>query len=154
MGTRNITMVTMNAETKVAQYGQWDGYPDGQGEIVLKFILDELIEKKRLSEFKKKLNVIEFISDKSIPPEKVKNAEFDRDTGAGVLYLIMDREITQLVNEEDFIKDTLFCEWFYRIDLDNNKLIVGGGLEREYYFSELGNNTMKELQKSYDGKQD
>jgi len=38
MGTRNLTMVIDNQGTlKVAQYGQWDGYPAGQGSVVLEF---------------------------------------------------------------------------------------------------------------------
>jgi len=28
MGTRHLTMVIQNKEPKVAQYGQWDGYPE------------------------------------------------------------------------------------------------------------------------------
>ena len=32
MGTRNLTkVIDSNGVTKVAQYGQWDGYPSGQG---------------------------------------------------------------------------------------------------------------------------
>lgn len=27
MGTRNVTIIIQNGETKVRQYGQWDGYP-------------------------------------------------------------------------------------------------------------------------------
>ena len=49
MGTRNLTTVIKNSETKVAQYGQWDGYPGGQGLTALKFLL-----KTDLSEFSKK----------------------------------------------------------------------------------------------------
>lgn len=39
MGTRNLTLVKdKEGKTKVAQYGQWDGYPEGQGSTVLNFI--------------------------------------------------------------------------------------------------------------------
>lgn len=31
MGTRNLTAVYIDGEYKVAQYGQWDGYPEGPG---------------------------------------------------------------------------------------------------------------------------
>lgn len=38
MGTRNLTMViNKQGELKVAQYGQWDGYPSGQGATILRF---------------------------------------------------------------------------------------------------------------------
>jgi hypothetical protein len=38
MGTRNLTMVISKGETKVAQYGQWDGYPSVQGYNILQFL--------------------------------------------------------------------------------------------------------------------
>jgi len=38
MGTRNLTMVINKGKTKVAQYGQWDGYPSGQGATILEFL--------------------------------------------------------------------------------------------------------------------
>ena len=41
MGTRNVTMVIHKGETKVAQYGQWDGTPDGQGVTILGFLSEE-----------------------------------------------------------------------------------------------------------------
>lgn len=31
MGTRHLIKVKYKGEIKVSQYGQWDGYPDGQG---------------------------------------------------------------------------------------------------------------------------
>ena len=31
MGTRGLTMVVSKGKTRVAQYGQWDHYPSGQG---------------------------------------------------------------------------------------------------------------------------
>jgi hypothetical protein len=41
MGTRHLIKVIYNKETKVAQYGQWDGYPDGQGLTILNFLDEE-----------------------------------------------------------------------------------------------------------------
>ena len=38
MGTRNLTIVHSNGEYKVAQYGQWDGYPEGLGIQLLKYL--------------------------------------------------------------------------------------------------------------------
>lgn len=38
MGTRHLIAVIQNEEPKVAQYGQWDGYPRGQGIQILKFL--------------------------------------------------------------------------------------------------------------------
>ena len=38
MGTRNLTIVHSNGEYKVAQYGQWDGYPEGLGCQLLKYL--------------------------------------------------------------------------------------------------------------------
>jgi hypothetical protein len=40
MGTRNLTMVISKGEYKIAQYGQWDGYPSGQGSVVLNFLMN------------------------------------------------------------------------------------------------------------------
>ena len=51
MGTRHLIAVQKDGEYKVAQYGQWDGYPEGQGVRVLEFLRNTDIElfKKRLS---------------------------------------------------------------------------------------------------------
>ena len=46
MGTRNLTAVFIDGEYKVAQYGQWDGYPGGQGMTALHFLRDEMEEER------------------------------------------------------------------------------------------------------------
>ena len=40
MGTRNTLKVIYNGKTVVSQYGQWDGYPTGQGAHVLRVLRD------------------------------------------------------------------------------------------------------------------
>lgn len=146
MGTRNLTMVISKEETKVAQYGQWDGYPEGQGVTVLKFL-----STVDMDAFKKKLESVKWVDDekqaeieayyKSIgvtgewvnmeQSEKIKNKYplFSRDNGAGILNMIMasnDNPI-YLLDKSDFLKDTLFCEWAYKIDLDKGILYVYSG---------------------------
>ena len=56
MGTRNLTVVVHNQEVKLAQYGQYDGFPDSLGVKLLKFFsnpkntenLKEILPKVRL----------------------------------------------------------------------------------------------------------
>ena len=70
MGTRNLTMVIADAETKVAQYGQWDGYPEGQGKIALEFLrgVDLVKFRERLKSIKwltkEQINEIDKLPDK------------------------------------------------------------------------------------------
>jgi hypothetical protein len=38
MGTRHLITIVADGEFKLAQYGQWDGYPSGQGLKILEFL--------------------------------------------------------------------------------------------------------------------
>ena len=38
MGTRFLTAVFADGQYRVAQYGQWDGYPEGAGVNILHFL--------------------------------------------------------------------------------------------------------------------
>ena len=58
MGTRNLTCVVKNGEFVVAQYGQWDGYPDGNGFKILEFL-----EKINLDDFNKKVENLSFYEE-------------------------------------------------------------------------------------------
>jgi len=150
MGTRNLTMVISNGETKVAQYGQWDGYPSGNGVIVLDFL-----HTTNLEEFKKKLNKVIFVNGnkekeiqnwlKSIGSDNgwltgeqsklyhEKYPYLTRDNGANILQMIMDGEEDEIwiTDSTDFAGDSLFCEWAYLVDLDKNKLEVYEGFNKE-----------------------
>lgn len=146
MGTRNLTMVISNGETKVAQYGQWDGYPSGQGVTALNFLTNT-----DLKEFKEKLKSVKFINgtkqkeiDKWLKSIGCENGWMDgeqsklyhqkyplltRDNGADILNLIMEseEEINWVTDSSEFAGDSLFCEWAYVIDLDKNTFEVYEG---------------------------
>lgn len=46
MGTRGLTAVMLGGEYKIAQYGQWDHYPSGQGVTALEFCRSWLTDVK------------------------------------------------------------------------------------------------------------
>lgn len=62
MRTRHLIAVQLDGEYKIAQYGQWDGYPEGKGVDVLHFLRNRMDEEK----FKVALRRSSFISDKAL----------------------------------------------------------------------------------------
>ena len=152
MGTRNLTMVVLDGEYKVAQYSQWDGYPSGQGETVLRFILDKLGGSSvKTTMFKLAINKCKFLTDQEIKNKwiecgadpnhdmvgmevsnkfKQNYPELYRDSGAGVLSLIQNG-VSELQDSIDFAADSLFCEWAYLLDLDNEVLEIYKGFVKE-----------------------
>lgn len=137
MGTRHLTCVFYKNEYKVAQYGQWDGYPGGQGVTILKFL-----ESFKLDKFKKELEKIRFLTDAEYNEiiEKYTGDKLywkhdlkhlSRDTGASILNEIALGNIKTLKNSLSFAGDSLFCEWAYIIDLDKNTLEVYEGFNKK-----------------------
>lgn len=132
MGTRNLTAVFKDGQYKVAQYGQWDGYPSGQGKTILRFLhtLSEGVYRKK---FLSKLESLSFITDAEIDAMsqriKAENIadwtivwpELSREAGGEILDMIMrsDRPI-KLRNSINFAADSLLCEYAYVIDFDKN----------------------------------
>jgi hypothetical protein len=149
MGTRNLTMVIHKGETKIAQYGQWDGYPSGQGLTALNFL-----KSMNRDTFERKLALIYFGGDKE---EKERDEYFKsigspdggltmeqakkyhkkypmltRDNGAEILNLVYKNdEKTWLTDSSDFAEDGLYCEWAYVIDLDKNTFEVYKGFNKK-----------------------
>ena len=154
-------------ETKIAQYGQWDGYPEGQGSIALDFL-----HNTNLDEFNDKLASLKFIDEEK--QEEINkfcesigskdgwmNGEqaaayhkaypfLTRDNGAEILNLVMTSEVEEGENlwvhdSTDFAGDSLFCEWAYVIDLSKNTFEVYKGFnqspidEDERFFAYFNN---------------
>lgn len=152
MGTRNLIAVMVNGEYKVAQYGQWDGYPDGQGVTVLSFLRKE----ENIHKLKEKLSNVRFLDeekDKELIEEYDKAAEADtrtdeqkrwfkqflsRDVCAKILQNIIDSDDKEILLQNciEFSGDSLFCEWAYVIDFDKNTLEVYRGFNKETILTE------------------
>ena len=141
MGTRNLTVVRSNGEIKVAQYGQYDGYPSAAGvEIIRALSYPEAVDNLKIG-----VEHCHWISDEDLEErwslygrdkdtgfvEWNKAKEFEesyptlgRDIGAGIIeYIILHCfSDIELHNQIDFANDPTFCEWAYAIDLDNGVL--------------------------------
>jgi hypothetical protein len=154
MGTRNLTAVMVGGKYALAQYGQWDGYPEGQGATALQFCREHLSTQEGVNRFKAQLSRVRFVEDENelkslyasvgIDPNKEfitagEGAKFDkkypyfsRDHGAKILALVMEASGEVLTsNAIKFAGDSLFCEWGYVIDLDKCTFEVFEGFNKE-----------------------
>ena len=116
MGTRHLVCVVVDKKMKVAQYGQWDGYLEGQGKTIFEFIRDKM----NLDRFKQAVRECRWLTAKQIrqtwinagddPNNKSGGVSLDiadkhailypginRDTGAKILSLIQDGKFTKQV---------------------------------------------------------
>lgn len=123
MGTRNLTkVIDKDNVTRVAQYGQWDGYPEHTGKRILEFIS----EYNMLAKIEKSLGKAEFVSDDYVQQiyEKMNSDEdfsiahpsLTRDTGCDILkVLLYSNGPIPIVDSSTFGEDELFCEGVYTL---------------------------------------
>ena len=137
MGTRNLTKVIKNNRVVVAQYGQWDGYPSGQGATVFFAIqkpgqmegLDNNLYLTYEPSEDERMEMAKPFLDGSMPGMMTydsgkafgeKYPSLTRDTGANILNVIAEAtEPVPLYLDIDFENDDLFCEGVYTVNLDN-----------------------------------
>lgn len=156
MGTRNLTIVKKNDEIKVAQYGQWDGYPEGLGVKLLNYLhnydLDKLEEQVSKCEWYTNEELeqmwkdfIETLNPTDEQREKLNKGwmsmnessrwgayapALTRDTGGTIIEYIYNGTVTKVQNSIKFIEDGLFCEYAYLIDFDERKFYVLPGFNK------------------------
>jgi len=136
MGTRHLTIVKSKGETKVAQYGQWDGYPTGQGDTIAEFLKGADLKKFRnqIKNLKEVTEADRIEMDKKGNDWKKEFPYMSRDTGAGILQMIHDDTVRFVYLDENFKDDGISCEYYYTIDLDKETVSVNGG--KEYTFKQ------------------
>lgn len=136
MGTRHLIAVQKDGRYGIAQYGQWDGYPSGQGVGVLAFC-----QKMDRAAFGRKVAATKFIdfTDQAevdrinnTPNWNTKWPWLSRDAGSDILDFVNDEpEGIQIKNSINFAGDSLFCEYAYVIDLDAGTLEVFTGFNKD-----------------------
>ena len=152
MGTRNSTLVKVDGKIKVAQYGQWDGYPTGQGTTIQEFLREVDLE-----DFKNKVRKVRELTKEesdalNLTDWKKTHPHLSRDAGADILNMIAAGKVESVVLDEDFKNDTLFCEYWYELDLDNEIITMNG---QKYTFEEWKKDGfMEELEKDEEDDED
>lgn len=138
MGTRNLTkVIDADGITRVAQYGQWDGYPEYTGTRILDFIKEhKMLDKIEQSLFKARFLTQDELSELSKPfvddngmmtfeqgnEWSVMYPSLSRDTGCDILkVLVYSSGSIPLADESDFESDDLFCEGVYTIDFQTRE---------------------------------
>jgi len=137
MGTRNLTKVIKDGEVVVAQYGQWDGYPSGQGLTAFFAVTQDDVmagleanlnltyqpseaERRAMSKPFEDGHDEGWMTLESGKAFGEKYPSMTRDTGAEILYLIANAtEPVPLFLDIEFENDDLFCEGVYEVNLDN-----------------------------------
>jgi len=141
MGTRGLTRVKVDGEFRVAQYGQWDHYPGGQGLDALHFVRDsgpDFLGRLRANalsavpmsdgEYKRTWvnagdvpdNNTGFVSFAIADKHSKMYPQLSRDTGAGILELVANQPEIALRLDPHFAEDRLFCEGIVTVDFDAN----------------------------------
>lgn len=143
MGTRNLTMVYIDGEYKVAQYGQWDGNPEVTGFHILQFLRTANLEvfkenvRKCWYGTKEQIHAVYagfsnadgwMTFEQSEAFAASPYAYLSRDTGYAILNIIeKSPDGLMLFDDLTFAGDSLFCEWAYVLDFDNNTFEVYKG---------------------------
>ena len=141
MGTRNLTkVIDKNGEVRVAQYGQWDGYPSYSGTRMLSFISEHgMLDKISLSLAKcrwvepsivdnavfkyEALTVFDELR-KDFNGFAIAYPSYARDTGVDILKVIVySNEDVSLVDESNFENDGLFCEGVYTLNYQTREFV-------------------------------
>ena len=148
MGTRGSVGVIYQEEVKLG-YNQFDSYPDGLGletlELVSKINKEDGWDtlKKNISNLKnikekeiKDENIIEkykIYSNLGVSEQKLSDPYclFREIQGAGWIEEVYNGNLEHYPCDNNFIKDSLFCEYAYIINLDTMKLEFYDGFQKK-----------------------
>ena len=144
MSTRGAVGFHVHGIDKIT-YNHSDSYPSGLGQDVLDF-LTKYLRKGTVSGLRKKAAKIEIIDDsvRATPEQQIKYREY-ADTGVSTgdlaeWYVLLRNlqgdlkgylDAGVIVDGSDFLKDSLFCEWAYIINLDDETLEVYRGFNKK-----------------------
>ena len=123
MGTRGLYGVVVNGEVK-ASYNHFDSYPSGLGANIVKFVqgIEDVSDT-----FEQAQNLTLVNEDDTAPSGTDWYSEL-RDIQGD---LAENLRIGFMTNGVSFGQDSLFCEWGYLVNLDDETVEVYRGFQKE-----------------------
>ena len=153
MSTRGVWGLRKDNKDKIT-YNHYDSYPTELGVIIKEFII------KHRASLNKIFDKIILVKENSIPDQQqIKDNkqyfEMVSTRNMNEWYALLRRtqknpelytkDLKYMIDNHKFIKDSLFCEWGYIINLDNNTLEIYRG------FQKTPNNNRYKINKSKEG---
>ena len=149
MGTRGAFGFRVDGKDKV-MYNHWDSYPSGLGQKVVDFIKETTDD-----ELKKIANNIVLVDEDKTPTTAQKKAvrDFEKTNDTVVSdisvstrtlddwycllrnaqgeFEMYKKGLEYMISAEDFLQDSLFCEYAYIINVDSGMLEVYFGFNKD-----------------------
>lgn len=162
MGTRGAFGVRIDGQDKL-MYNHFDSYPSGLGTEIVDYIQAGLVKGGNIEQLKTWARNLKLI-DKDIPPTQEDIERLAEYTDLGVSgqstsdWYCLTRKMQgdlqaclkagYMLPANDFVNDSLFCEYAYIINLDDETLECYKGFQREPH--QLGRYATNQLGKEYD----
>jgi len=139
MGTRGFIGVKIDGKIK-GSYNHFDSYPDGLGQDVVDFC-NKVKKDKKWSDFKEAVKKVELVDENSHPnSEQINRYKGYSDCGVGSQSLedwycllrdvqgiamfeeTLNSVLRHWIDGINFLKDSLFCEYAYIVNVDDMTL--------------------------------
>lgn len=161
MGTRGAYGFKKGNELKLT-YNHFDSYFDWLGE----HLISELYDVGNVKDLSETYDYIKLVTEKKPPTKKQINecSKFSnisvgnqsmtdwycllRNT-QGTMKQWLDREIPYMINNNSFIEDTVFCEYYYIVDLDTEEFVAVDTFNNKEYripLDEIFNGNIKKVE--------
>ena len=140
MGTRGAVGVKLNNKYYVT-YNHWDSYPSELGKDVVQFCQKIDTIQNGWKKFSKNIEKVELVKNKDKASKKLQNkyAKYCDESvstqdssewycllrnlqGISIFNEILEGNVEHMIDSFNFLKDSLFCEYAYIINLDDKKL--------------------------------
>lgn len=147
MGTRGLIGFKVDGKYS-GYYNQYDSYPEGMGFDIVEFIKNRLLTKDNVDTMKRMVSNLEVVDSNDDPTledlsfyaefhdKHVSNGKdwyslLRKLQGSKCLDAIFDCKLRHMFDDIEFIKDSLFCEYAYFLNFDNNTLDIYDGFQKQ-----------------------